>query len=134
MTPTQLSKRLLESEGLLVAVVERWNSFARIRQDLFGCFDLLAVGTTAVFVQTTSASNISARRRKLHASPALARVLAAGLTAELHGWRKSKGRWKCNREVLTPAQLCGVVPICTPVAHHELIQPLTEIHHEGDSQ
>ncbi len=28
----------------LVQVVERWTPFARVRRDLFGCFDVLAVG------------------------------------------------------------------------------------------
>ena len=42
-SPTQLSLKKLREEGYTVAVVEHWNSFARIRQDLFGFIDLLAL-------------------------------------------------------------------------------------------
>jgi hypothetical protein len=38
-SPTQLSLKKLREEGYTVAVVEHWNSFARIRQDLFGFID-----------------------------------------------------------------------------------------------
>ena len=37
------SKRLLESEGWKVAIVERWNPWAHIRQDLFSMADLIAI-------------------------------------------------------------------------------------------
>jgi hypothetical protein len=43
MTPTQRSMAYLKKEGYRVAVVERWNPHARIRQDLFGVIDLLAI-------------------------------------------------------------------------------------------
>ena len=48
-SPTQLSLKKLREEGYIVAVVEHWNSFARIRQDLFGFIDLLALKGKEVF-------------------------------------------------------------------------------------
>jgi hypothetical protein len=36
VTPTQRSLAYLRAEGWQVAIVERWNPHARIRQDLFG--------------------------------------------------------------------------------------------------
>ena len=64
-SPTQLSLKKLRQEGYTVAIVEHWNAFARIRQDLFGFIDLLALKDKEVLaVQTTSASNMSARAKK----------------------------------------------------------------------
>lgn len=40
--PTQRTLAELKKRGYVVAIVERWNSFAHIRQDLFGFIDILA--------------------------------------------------------------------------------------------
>ena len=47
ISPTQRTlKRLREKEEYpLVTIVERWNAFAKIRQDLFGIIDILAIDT-----------------------------------------------------------------------------------------
>ena len=94
MSPCQLSLRHLRKTYPLVGVTEHWNAFARIRQDLFGCIDMLAIGPDILAVQTTSATNISVRVRKLNASPALPHLRAAGIRVLIHGWRKNaEGRW-----------------------------------------
>lgn len=99
VTPTSRSKALLEREGCLVAIVERWNPFAKVRQDLFGIIDLLAVNSgTTIAVQTTSLSNVATRRTKMQSSEALPRLIAAGWCVELHGWSKVKNRWFVKRE------------------------------------
>lgn len=94
MSPTQRSKKHLEEQGYRVAIVEHWNAYARIRQDLFGFVDLLAIreGETLA-VQTTSGSNVSARVRKIEEHENLAAVRKAGWRIAVHGWRKLKGRW-----------------------------------------
>lgn len=101
-SPTQRSKKLMEQEGYTVAIVERWNSFAEIRQDLFGFLDLLCVadGKGVVGVQTTSASNMSARRNKILEHTNFLAVEGAGIKIELHGWQKKGHRWECKREVI----------------------------------
>lgn len=105
MTPTQRTKQKLAAEGWpLVAVVERWNPHARIRQDLFGCIDILAVrGNETLAIQTTSKSAVSARVRKMEDNPAMPILRAAGWTIHVHGWRKVKVkrggkamRWECR--------------------------------------
>jgi hypothetical protein len=90
-SPTQRSLRHLRQAGYLVAVVERFNPFAKVRQDLFGFADLLAVkdGITLA-VQTTSGSNMAARVNKCLASSAVTRCLRAGWRCEVWGWRKRK--------------------------------------------
>ena len=94
-SPTQRSKAHLEKQGYRVAIVEHWNSFARIRQDLFGIVDLLCLrGSETLAVQTTSASNMSARVKKIAESDAIADIRAAGWGFHVHGWRKgANGRY-----------------------------------------
>lgn len=94
-SPTQRSKAHLEKQGYRVAIVEHWNAFARIRQDLFGIVDLLCLrGTETLAVQTTSAGNMSSRVRKIIESPAISDLRAAGWGIVVHGWRKgANGRW-----------------------------------------
>lgn len=93
-SPTSRSLALLRERGYTAAVTEHWNSFARIRQDLFGFVDVLAVGNGhTLAVQTTSYSNVSARVRKINESAALPALLAAGWQIVVHGWRIVGGRW-----------------------------------------
>jgi len=94
-SPTQRSKAYLENAGYLVAITERWNPHARVRQDLFGFIDMLAVKEGEILgVQTTSRSNMSARARKIAEHENVAAVRKAGMRLEVHGWaRDTKGRW-----------------------------------------
>ena len=93
-SPTQRTlKRLRDAGYPLVQVVERWNPYAGVRQDLFGVVDVLAVGADIVGVQATSASNVSKRVAKITESPALPILRKAGIRVLVHGWRKVKGRW-----------------------------------------
>jgi len=95
VTPTQRSLRHLREQGYLAAVVEKWNPHARIRQDLFGVLDIVAIreGET-LGVQTTSASGVSARVKKIAESETVPALRKAGWLIHVHGWRKNaKGRW-----------------------------------------
>lgn len=94
-SPTQRTLKHLRDAGYpLVQVVERWNPHARIRQDLFGIIDVVAVGEDIVGVQATSASNVSKRIAKITESAALPILRKAGIRVLVHGWRKVKGRWQ----------------------------------------
>ncbi len=99
MTPTQLSLRELRNAGFTAEVVERWNPHARIRQDLFGIIDIVALnGPTTLAVQCTSAPHVAERVRKIADSPHIAAIREAGWTMEVWGWRKNKaGRWECRK-------------------------------------
>jgi hypothetical protein len=87
----------LRSEGYLCQIVERWNPHARIRQDLFGIGDILAIkpGET-LLVQTTSRGNVAARVTKIQESEHLSAILAAGWKITVHGWGKLKAGWTCK--------------------------------------
>jgi len=85
----------MKDRSYLCAVVEHWNAFAKIRQDLYGFIDILCVkdGKT-VAVQSTSYSNVSARIKKIQGLDSYPIVKSAGWEIVVHGWKKDKsGRW-----------------------------------------
>jgi hypothetical protein len=93
MTPMQRSIAFLRSQGWATWRVEHWNSFARIRQDLFGFADILAIKQdSSILVQTTSAANVSARVHKIQ-ELALAKLWLKSPTRGIyvHGWRRPAG-------------------------------------------
>ena len=97
-SPTQKTLALLrKNQYQKIAIVERWNPFAKIRQDLFGIIDVLAVkkGVT-LGVQCTSDSHVAERVTKLLESDSLVPLLDAGWTVEVHGWQKKNGKWVCR--------------------------------------
>jgi 5-methylcytosine-specific restriction endonuclease McrA len=103
VSPTQRSLQLLRSEGWTTAIVEKWNQWARVRQDLFRFADLLAMGAGRGFlaVQSTTASNVSARREKLRQEPNVRVWLDAGGRILIQGWHKVGPRgkrkvWRCR--------------------------------------
>lgn len=93
-SPTSRSLEYLrekEPNGI-VQVTEKWNAFARIRQDLFHFVDVLQVtedGNTNAY-QVTSGSNVSARRKKIENdnAGALCLLKRAGWQVFIHGWSK----------------------------------------------
>ena len=86
-SPTQRSKKHMEQLGYTVAIVEKWNQYAGIRQDLYGFIDLLCMKAGAGFVgvQTTS-TRVKERIDKINASPLAKIFLAAGGRIICHGW------------------------------------------------
>lgn len=97
ITPTQRSLKYLREDGWLAEVTERWNPHARIRQDLLGFIDIIAIrGGETLAVQTTTGSNAAARVRKIGESPNVAAVRAAGWTIHVHAWSKKgkPARWE----------------------------------------
>lgn len=83
--------KFLREKGYFVAKTEHWNSFARIRQDLFGIVDVLAVkpGETLA-VQATSASNVSSRVTKIAEHESTPKLREAGWRIWVIGWTKGK--------------------------------------------
>jgi hypothetical protein len=93
-SPTQRSLSLLRSQGWRCAIVEHWNPFAKIRQDLFGVIDLLCLRDGQVLaVQTTSRSNVSARVKKIAESEAIADIRKCGWSFVVHGWYRDGNKW-----------------------------------------
>lgn len=101
-SPTQRSLKLMRDQGYLCEITEKWNVFAKIRQDLYGFVDILCVkdGKT-VAVQTTSYSNMSARIKKIQGLESYPIVRSAGWEIVIHGWKKDKaGKWMVREVVM----------------------------------
>jgi carbonic anhydrase len=95
-SPTQRSLAYLRKAGYVVAIVERWNPYAKIRQDLYGWIDLLALHPDTgelLAVQTTSGTNVSKRVDKIREWPYLGAWLKQH-RAVVHGWAKRGERGK----------------------------------------
>jgi hypothetical protein len=118
MTPTARTLALLRAEGWTAQVVERWNAHARIRQDLFAAFDVVAIRADVagvLGVQCTSGSNVAARVRKLLDNPAVAVWLQAGNSAAVWGWarrgpRGKRKTWSVLRRAITLDDLIALSP------------------------
>lgn len=90
-SPTSRSLQELKKRGYQAQIVEKWNSFAKIRIDLFGCIDIVAVDgkTNGVLgVQATSTANVNARIKKSVMIPALRAWLMSGNRFSVWGWAK----------------------------------------------
>ncbi len=99
ISPTQRSLKLMRGEGYLCAITEHWNHFAKIRQDLFGFIDILAIkGEEVVAIQTTTQTNQSARVKKILQHKNFQAIHATGWKIVVHGWRKLKKtkKWECK--------------------------------------
>ena len=107
-SPTQRSLKALRADNWTCQITERWNPFAKVRQDLFGFCDILCISPARgiLAVQTTSGNNVSARMEKIRQEPKAALWLACGGRIQVHGWRKIGDRgkrklWDCRVIELT---------------------------------
>jgi hypothetical protein len=122
-SPTQRTLAELRKLGYTAAITEKWNSFAKIRQDLFGIIDIIAIwsafGAGDIYksggimgIQTCAGASHSARVAKALAEPRLKTWLEAGGLFEVWSWAKRGKRgeqklWTLRRETVTLADLGG---------------------------
>lgn len=104
MTPSQRAKKHLEKKGWRIAITEKWNSFAKVRQDLFNFGDLLGmdrVNGDIVMIQATSASNHAARRNKICGLDSAKDWIICGGLILLISFKKGKnGRYEAREEYI----------------------------------
>ena len=95
-SPTQRSLKRLRELGYTVQVVEKWNPHAKVRQDLFGFIDLLAIRKGEVLgVQACARGDIAKRAQKIADHENVGIVRQAGIRIEVHGWAKmASGRYE----------------------------------------
>lgn len=101
-SPTQLSLKRLRKRGWMAQVVEHWNPWARVRVDLFGCIDIVALDPKRpglLGIQTTSRANMSARIKKIMAIDA-AKTWSEVADLHVEGWDKHGNRWRCKTVAL----------------------------------
>ncbi len=108
-SPTQRALADLRKLGYTVQVVERWNPYAKIRQDLFGFIDIIAMRPGELLgVQACAGASHAARREKALSEPRLRTWLEAGGKAEIWSYAKQGPRgkvkmWTLRRETLRMA-------------------------------
>ena len=100
-SPTQRSLKHLRDAGYKAWVTEYFNHHTRRRVDLFGAWDIAAVGNGEfLLVQTTSGSNVGARVKKIADNEYTGPLRDAGVRLEVHGWRQVKVKCKNGNTVL----------------------------------
>jgi hypothetical protein len=99
LSPTARSQLRLRVEGYLVANTERWNPYAKVRQDLYGFIDTLAANETQLLaIQSTSGANHAARVLKVRDQLAKYPFLAKHFDIEIWSWSKRVVRNKDGRK------------------------------------
>jgi hypothetical protein len=78
----------LREQGYHCEIVEKWNPWRRIRQDLWGWCDILAIRRDEVLAVQVTSSGVAARIKKIQESDTVLRVREAGIRIEVHGWTK----------------------------------------------
>jgi hypothetical protein len=78
----------LREQGYHCEIVEKWNPWRRIRQDLWGWCDILAIRRDEVLAVQVTSSGVAARIKKIQESDTVLRVREAGIRVEVHGWTK----------------------------------------------
>ncbi len=86
-SPTEKAIKVLKRLGYAPQVVERWNPYAKIRQDAWGFIDIIALapGRSPLYLQVTSWDNALARAKKIVES-ALARPVIESRSARVEVW------------------------------------------------
>ena len=98
ISPTQLSLAMLREDGWFCWITEHYNYYARKKQDLWGFIDIIALKPGQVLgVQTTTASNMSARIKKIADHENVGNVRESGVMLHVHGWHQDdKKKWHCK--------------------------------------
>lgn len=109
LSPTQRTLKYLRDRGYTVAVTERWNPHAKVRNDLFGWIDLVALepDTAIIGIQCTSGANVSARVEKIKVSEEARTWQSCGGKVVVIGWRKVKAGAK---KATWQPRMIGMIP------------------------
>jgi hypothetical protein len=110
MSPTQRARAHCKASGWTSQIVERFNIYAKVRQDLFGVIDIVVLdgaGGGPLGVQVCAGASHAARRTKALAEPRLKEWLASPARFEVWSYSKTGARgkrklWTLRRE---PIQL-----------------------------
>jgi len=111
-SPTQRTLKLMRERGWLAEITERWipnggPNRSGIRKDLWSFCDVLCLHPESgeiLAVQTTSASNMSARIKKITECELTPIVRKCGIGIHVHGWlapSKNKRRWTVRERDLS---------------------------------
>jgi len=110
MSPTQRALAFCKKQGWHAQVVERWNPYARVRHDLFGCIDIVVLDGGPggpLGVQVTSGSHVANRLAKAQEEPRISAWLASPARFEVWGFSKKgaagkRKLWELRRVPMLP--------------------------------
>jgi hypothetical protein len=124
MTPTARTLHQLRQDGWTAQSVECWIPTLKIRRDLFGVGDVLAVkpGGRPLLIQATSDSHHAHRVGKAKKEARLRAWLGSGSRFEVWSWGKRGERWECRKTplVLDDVDIHAVPP---PRRQHKKLEP-----------
>jgi hypothetical protein len=108
VSPTQRARAFCKANGWTSQIVERFNVYAKVRQDLFGVIDLVVLdgqGGGPLGVQVCAGASHAARRDKALAEPRLREWLSAPARFEVWSYSKRGERgkrklWTLRREAI----------------------------------
>lgn len=127
-SPTQRALAECKKRGWRSAIVERWNSFAKLRQDLFGFADLVALdGKSILALQVTSGDHVTARMAKMSGLTAVVDWLKCGGKAEVWGFRKLQVEAKKRKKGTKPATRWALRRVSASVASDGIGLVWTEV-------
>lgn len=110
MTPTQRTLAECKRLGYTAQVVERWNQYARVRVDLFGVIDIVALTPDGILgIQACAGASHAARLKKSLDEPRLHTWIASGGLFAVWSWAKRGARgkrktWTLRAEAISAAQ------------------------------
>lgn len=101
-SPYSRTKAALEADGYEVGRTEHFNTFVKIRQDLFNCIDLIGLkrGEPLLLIQCTTGDHVAHRMEKMYEKAVI--LASTGNLVEVWGWAKRGARgkrkeWTCRR-------------------------------------
>jgi hypothetical protein len=126
-SPTSRTLDECRKRGYAAQVVERYNPHARVRVDLFGVIDLVAIAPafldrargSILGIQACAGASHADRRDKILAEPRARQWVEAGGRLELWSWSKRGGRnvtrklWTLRVEVFTAESWSGATTEAT---------------------
>jgi len=101
VSPTKRTLDECKRRGYIAQVVERFNMFAKVRVDLFGVIDLVAITPDGILgIQACAGSSHATRRTKMLAEPRMTEWCKHAKLA-IWSWRKAaNGRWTLREEAV----------------------------------
>ena len=117
ISPMQRTLKELRKRGYICGITEKFNSFIKIRQDLFGFIDLIAIKSGEIIgVQCTSGAHHADHKTKIISLPYASAWLNAGGKIQLWTWSKHKikrggkaEQWVARMEEITLIECSNVV-------------------------
>ena len=114
-TASQRTMAALRKDGMICGTVEKYNSFIKIRQDLFNFIDIIAISPKGIIgVQCTTGKNHNAHKIKILENKIAPEWLKAGGKIQLWSWSKIKvkrggkaTRWTARIEDLSTDSYCN---------------------------